>query len=188
MQTVQTTEYKNQAAVLVIINEIDGAARLLFIQRSKHLNSHAGEIAFPGGKWESSDDSLVDTAYRETFEEVGIEKSALSYKGELPAHFTRRQVKVSPYVVSLNSPVELRLCEFELESAFWAPVDYFCQDTRVQTDIFNFNEKEYWAPVYQYQGAKIWGFTARLLVTFLNQYYGTTISRSHSAPEKVFKV
>ena len=183
---MQNKSLKNQAAVMIIVCEIDDHDQLLFTKRSQHLNTHGGEVAFPGGKWEPSDKSLLNTAYRETFEEVGLSQACLNLRGELPAHYTRNKVKVTPFAAHVKGLPELTLCEFEIESVFWAPTSFFLRDNRTQTDIFEFNNSEYWAPVYHYLDYKIWGFTARLLVTFLNKYYGASISRNHTAPEKLF--
>src|SRR3970282_2863983 len=58
------------SSVLVIIYGSD--PKLLMIEKSRHLNTHAGEIAFPGGKWTDDDIDLLDTALRETEEEIGL--------------------------------------------------------------------------------------------------------------------
>ncbi|RYZ32398.1 MAG: CoA pyrophosphatase [Sphingobacteriales bacterium] len=63
--------FPKQAAVMVLMTE-EVSPKIIFTLRSKHLNQHAGEVCFPGGKWEPQDHSLLTTALRETHEEIGV--------------------------------------------------------------------------------------------------------------------
>lgn len=177
-----------EAAVLLIVSGESGREKLLLTKRALHLREHAGEVALPGGKAEKSDPNLYHTALRECFEEVGVEGSALTFHAELPEQFTRTGSKVSPFVASIDREPTLTLCEDEIASAFWVPVSLFVEDQRVKTHVFRLGEVEYWAPVYEFQGHEIWGFTARVLVSFVNQCYGKSLSRAHSiAPEVIYR-
>src|SRR6266581_2216795 len=77
-----------QAAVLLPLFERDGELFLLFIRRAETLRSHSGEIAFPGGRMEMSDSSLVATAVRGAQEEIGLEPDRVEIVGLLPPVFT----------------------------------------------------------------------------------------------------
>lgn len=81
---------QGKAAVMVILGSHSGSGlpsagsgRILLTQRSLRMNSHRGEVAFPGGKWEALDEGLLQTALRETEEEVGITANQLDVVGEL---------------------------------------------------------------------------------------------------------
>ena len=66
-----------KASVLVPFLDINGEINILLTNRSVHLEDHAGQVSFPGGRIDSSDISPVDTATRESYEEVGIELSLI---------------------------------------------------------------------------------------------------------------
>ena len=73
-----------QAAVLILITDNEDDYSIVFTERSKKLPSHAGEVAFPGGKKESFDSNLKTTALRETHEEINLKNKDLKILGELP--------------------------------------------------------------------------------------------------------
>ena len=166
---------ENGAAVLVILAEFEGADHVLLTQRAARLKAHAGEVAFPGGKWEPGDTCLKQTALRETYEEIGLESDRIEIVGQLPTGHTRYQSSVTPYVGRVSSNVSLLVNKAELESFFWVPISFFIEDVRVRTDVFYYRGEEFWAPAYTFEGYLIWGFTARMMVVLLERYYGVTI-------------
>lgn len=172
------------AAVLALITE-EPDAHLLLTRRAQDMNVHAGEVAFPGGKAEPDDQSLWHTATRETEEELGITASAFKREGELGFHFTRRGYQVKPFIAKVSERPSLSLCEREVESAKWLPLQFFLEDRRSVTQVFHLDGREYWAPVYECQGYRVWGFTARVIVSIANELYGAGIHREHTAPEKL---
>jgi hypothetical protein len=135
---------------------------------------------------------LLDTAFRETHEEVGIGSSSLALDAELEQHATRGSQQVKPFVAYLKEDVELALNPGEIDSAFWLPLELIKHDRRDKTHVFKLKDKEYWAPVYLYQGYEVWGFTARVLMSFARRYYGASFGQSYarnhaSAPEEYYK-
>ncbi len=175
---------RDQAAVLIAIaNANDGEESVLLTERALHLSIHSGEVAFPGGKREEADGSLLDTALRESHEEVGLEPSRVSIIEELPVAQTRHGIAVTPYVGRVDSSKGLVANDDELQSLFWVPINFLLEDSRKRTDIFTLDGREYWAPVYDWMGYTIWGFTARVMVDFLNKVYGQDIRRESDAPE-----
>lgn len=173
---------KGQAAVLVVVRDGPAGRSILLTERAAHLSAHPGEVAFPGGKWEEGDRDLWHTALRETLEEVAIPRRALHLLGCLPVSHTARGVAVTPYVAQLLNDVTLTHDPAEISGLFWMPEAELVRDSRVRTDIFRRNGREYWAPAYRYMGYDIWGFTARVLVQFMNSYWQTKIDRHHAAP------
>lgn len=179
----QWADYRNQAAVLVLSCGTGDQRQVLLTERAAHLTQHPGEVAFPGGKWEPGDSDLMYTALREAEEEVGIAPSQVQIRGQLPASYTLRGQKVTPYVGEVSEGVCTRLDEAELASLFWLPTEDLLADRRIRTDVFHFRGQEYWSPVYHHEGYVIWGFTARVLVQWVNQYWRGGIGRKHhSAP------
>ncbi|MDZ7924853.1 MAG: CoA pyrophosphatase [Marinagarivorans sp.] len=164
------------AAVVICVRNSPTGKQVLLVQRALHLNSHAGEVALPGGKWEIGDADLAATARREAFEEVGLKATDIATLQAMPSRFTRQGIRVTPFVAELSvaSGCELQLvaCMQELQALFWMPLDIVLADQRERTDIFERAGKEYWAPLYRFDGYCVWGFTARLLVDYVNCYGG----------------
>jgi len=184
---VQNERLSEQAAVLIAIAQ--GAAReesILLTLRAQHLSAHSGEVAFPGGKKDEDDTDLLATALRETYEEVGLAPSRVKIIEQLPVSHTYRGVNVTPFVGLVDSQEGLRANDDELQSLFWVPMDFLKKDLRTRTDIFHINGQEHWSPVYDFDGYRIWGFTARVLVEFLNRVYALEIGRENAAPEITF--
>lgn len=180
---------KGQAAVLIPVAEVSpGEHSILFTLRAEHLSSHSGEVAFPGGMWEQEDASLEETALRESHEEVALPPTHVEISQELSVEYTRQGRRVTPYVGHVNPSIlqSLEPNPEELSALFWVPLAYLLKDPRVQTDVFSVMGKEYWAPRYQWQEYEIWGFTARVLVDFLNSIHNAGFVREHTAPEKLF--
>ena len=85
-------------AILLPAQSIGDAPRLLLIERSPHLRTHAGQLAFPGGKPEPSDRSLLETALREAEEEVGLRAGDVDVLGRLSGVPTPTGFMIVPYV------------------------------------------------------------------------------------------
>lgn len=180
--------FAGHAAVMVITRSFGGESHLLLTERAAHLAAHPGEVALPGGKWEAADSGLLATALRETEEEVAIPPAALRVDGALPRGYTGSGVPVTAFVAELKEDVDLRIDPAELSAAFWMPERELLLDARVRTDVFERGGAEYWAPAYHYQQYHVWGFTARVLVQFMNVYRQAGIVRRHSAPVFRYKV
>lgn len=165
-----------QAAVLILVKDVASHnPHILLTKRAAHLSSHAGEIAFPGGMKDPDDADLLATALREAEEEVGIAAQSIRIHTQLPKCYTRQGVEVLPVVAHLQEAVPLRLQTEELDAAFWLPYSFLMADLRIRTDIFERNQQQFWAPVYRFEEHEIWGFTARLLVDFMNRCEGGLI-------------
>jgi len=177
--------HSSAAVLLILLREEEDY--VLLTKRSATLRTHAGEVALPGGKHEEGDSSLYRTAQRETREEVGIGEHQFIYQGELSGQRTRHGTGAIPYIVELRERPKLNLSEAEIESAKWVPLKLFIRDRRSRTDIFEHSGIENWAPVYHYEDYEIWGFTARVMASFINRFYGGRIRRRHPvAPERLF--
>ncbi|WNO10115.1 CoA pyrophosphatase [Teredinibacter sp. KSP-S5-2] len=178
--------YAGQAAVLIALCDSPdrhSGDHLLLTLRARHLNLHSGEVAFPGGKWEEGDIDLQATALRESYEEVGLRQESLEVIDQLPVAYTRKGMCVTPFAARVTEYHPLEANSDELDDLFWVPVEHFIEDRRVKTDVFRIQQRTYWAPVYEYGGYTIWGFTARVLVEFVNRHYNAGVTRQHTSPE-----
>ena len=178
------TIFDGQAAVLIILSNEKKAPKILLTKRTEELTHHPGEVAFPGGMWEREDNGLLETALRESYEEIGLRANTVSIAGELPPTKTRQGVLVHPYIAHAHSDLSYLVPDKqEIASLKWVDMQHFINDSRVQTDVFVLNGQEIWAPVYQVNDYRIWGFTARLLVSYVNTFHGSGITRCHKAKE-----
>lgn len=178
---IHSGAYAGEAAVTLLLAKLstDTGLVLVLTRRAAHLRHHAGEVALPGGKWESGDHSLAATALRETWEEIDQPCSGVELIATLPKRSTRQGTLVTPYVGWIESLEGLRPNVDELDEIFAVPVSYLLQDPRIRTDVFVRTEKgrqrETRVPVYEYQGFTIWGFTAGVIVDFLNRGFAAGI-------------
>ena len=151
------------AAVLVpLVNRPEGP-RLLLTQRTPHLNDHAGQISFPGGRVDPGDASREDTALRETEEEVGLPRSAVSVLGRLPDYAIPSGFRITPVVGWIEPPVTFAPDPFEVAEVFEVPLAHFLDPANHQrhSDEANGRRRNYYAMPYQQR--YIWGATAGML-------------------------
>ncbi len=158
--------FPKQAAVMVLITE-EISPEIIFTLRAKHLNQHAGEVCFPGGKWELQDDSLLITALRETHEEIGLAPSLVDVLGALPARATKSGAMVQPFVGKIPAGCRFNLNHHELDELFSVPIAAFQRGLQVRTDVFERNGKTFRLPAYVYESYEIWGFTAGVTAELL---------------------
>ena len=111
------------AAVLVPIVQREGDLHLVFIRRSDSVESHRGQVAFPGGRVDPTDATLLDTALREAHEEVGIDPHLVDVLGGFPTMSTVSSgMRVAPFVGLLKRPVEYRIQQVEVAEVFEVPL------------------------------------------------------------------
>ncbi len=175
------------AAVLLAVTDDRNNPEVILTQRADHLSTHSGEVSFPGGKVDAIDLSLRETALRESHEEIGLDPARVTVLGSMPAVLTRWKIEVTPIVGIVPADIDLTPNFDEIDSIFRVPLEYLLRDERVRTDIFRRKHIEFWAPVYHYEGYEIWGFTAGILVEFLNRVFDAGIRvDSSDAPQKLF--
>lgn len=163
---------RRAAVALIIRAGANGAPELLFIQRADYPGDPwSGQVAFPGGREEEADPTLLDTAIRETREETGIDLvrdgTVFGTLDDLRPQTVRLPaVIVRPYVVVLNRFEPLLLSD-EVALAFWVPLEAFkdapsWQDTDVLARGVQMNRR-----AFHHQGHVIWGMTERILAQLL---------------------
>lgn len=163
--TPRTAKLRPSAVLVPLIQKSDGL-HLLLTQRSEHLRHHAGQISFPGGSMDDTDDDLVHTALRETEEEVGIAQTDIEVLGKLPLQPTGSGFLIQPVVGILPDNFELTLCQDEVSSAFEAPLDFlFDPDNQIHS-YREYDGKNYSIYSIPYEGWNIWGATANIIVKF----------------------
>ena len=179
---------RSQAAVLLPIISLDDPC-LLLTERASHLGSHAGEVAWPGGKHDFDDEDLLMTALRETHEEVGIAPSDVRVIGELRPFISKFGLLVTPYIGVVHSEVPLQISEDEISSVFSVPLDFLLDDPRTSTNIIQRHGETHIVPVYHYDGYKIWGLTAMILLEFMQHAMGIATAKGEmvSSPDSIIR-
>lgn len=115
------------AAVLLPLFEQEGEAHVWLVRRPATMRSHAGQVALPGGKIDTADATLLDTALREAHEEVGIPRERVDVLGPLDEMHTITGFVISPFVGWLAPGTELRPSTTEVARAFAAPLRVFLE-------------------------------------------------------------
>ena len=161
---------RKQSAVLIPVYYREGECFILFAKRTETVTYHKGQISFPGGTYEDGDGSLLNTALRESLEEVGLVPDDVEVLGELDdIATTTSNYIVSPFVAVIPWPYQLRADEKEIERIIEVPVsslldkNCFREGPAVEEDGEVF--RQYF---YHYQDEVIWGATARILTQLLD--------------------
>jgi 8-oxo-dGTP pyrophosphatase MutT (NUDIX family) len=150
------------AAVLVPII-LRSEPSVLLTLRSAKLNSHAGQVAFPGGRMEAGE-TPEQAALREAAEEVGLDPRLPEVLGRLPDHLTGTGFRVTPVVSLVPSPLNLTPDPVEVEEAFELPLSVVLDPKAPQRRRTEFKGRmrEFW--VWPHEKHYIWGATAAILV------------------------
>ena len=97
---------------------------LLLTQRSSHLRAHGGQVAFPGGRTDASDQDAVDTALREADEEIGLPRDHVEVLGTLPTYVTGSAFIITPVVALVTPGFEVHPNPGEVAEVFEVPLGY----------------------------------------------------------------
>ena len=157
----------NKAGVLVgICFSKTKQPSVLLTKRAGHLKNHPGQIAFPGGKFELEDGTLVNTALREAEEEIGLNRSIPKELGILPKHETVTKFLVTPIIFQLPDKLDLKINKNEVDEVFYVPLEHFLALENYRIQARKWQEEFRYYYVVPYGPYYIWGATARILFGF----------------------
>jgi len=151
---------------------------VLLESRASTLSSHASEVSFPGGKFDpsSGDATDLDTAMRESEEEVGLRSADVSVFGDMDVVLSRHMISVRPIVGEImNRDFKPVINEDEVAEVFTAPLEMFLEDDgRHRFDDWAWPNAERAIRVhyFDYKGRVIWGLTAAILIRVASRVYG----------------
>lgn len=151
------------AAVLLPLVERPQGLQLLLTRRSAQLRHHPGQISFPGGRQDPEDESLIQTALRETREELGIPASQIRVIGSLTPLNTISLYDVLPVLAMVDANYQLTLSPDEVEQAFEVPLSHVLNPVNhIALTIPRAGRSHtiYWIP---WQQSFIWGATASMI-------------------------
>ena len=153
------------AAVLVPLVARGQVPTVLLTRRTDHLHHHPGQISFPGGRVEEADTSPIDTALRETEEEIGLDRRHVELIGTLPDYLTGTGFRVTPVVGLVTPPFELTLDAFEVAEAFEVPLSHFLDPANHEQHSIVHEGRVRQFHAMPYQGYFIWGATAGIIMS-----------------------
>ena len=175
-------EEAHAAAVLVPVVTRDGIEHLLFTKRADHLGEHPGQMSFPGGGREPSDETIFETAVREAREEIGLDPEEVELVGRLDDIETVTRYVVTPFVARIPdrsyTPDDREVAEIAVLSVpdLLDPVNYESEWREHPT----FGEQR--IHFFHVDGYTVWGATARILVQLLEL---TTDWLAPTTPDRV---
>lgn len=153
------------AAVLVPLLDRPDGLSVLLTRRADHLTHHAGQISFPGGRLEPTDESAAHGALRESEEEIGLPASHVEIVGYLDNYITITGYSVTPVVGIVRPDFDMRIDQTEVAEAFEVPLAYLLDPAKVRRrdkKLFGIHVAYYEIP---YRDYNIWGATAGMLVS-----------------------
>ena len=158
------TQKLKPGSVMVLFTPTPEGPSIVLTRRSQTVRAHRGEIAFPGGKPELDDKNSVDTALRETEEEIGISRSDIDVWGGLPAVTTA----TSGYWLDIHTGLLKNSLTFhpdpgEVSEVFTIPVSHLDNPANSRSERIMRNRQVLDRPSYSYNGRVIWGATARII-------------------------
>lgn len=143
---------------------------VLLTERTLHLSTHSGQVAFPGGRADPEDSTPAETALREAWEEIGLEARFVEVLGVLPQYVTGSSFIISPVVALVQPSCQLHANPAEVADIFEVPLAFLLNPAHHQRHAFDWQgvRREWFSMPYQTNGKEhyIWGATAGMLRNF----------------------
>jgi len=157
-----------RASVLIALVQREQGLNVLFTRRTENLSQHAGQISFPGGRQELSDVSSIETALRETEEEIGLDRSLVEILGTLPDYLTITGYRVTLVVGAVQQLPWLHSDPDEVAEVFEVPLSFLMDGhvhQRRRIVVPDEENQQIHRTFYAmpYQDYFIWGATAGML-------------------------
>jgi len=159
------------AAVLIpVVDHVQPT--VLLTQRSAHLNDHAGQISFPGGKIDATDASPLDAALREADEEIGLDREFIDPIGYLDLYATGFGFRILPTVARVKPDFSLILNPWEVKETFEVPLEFLMTPGNHERKTRDWKgiPRDYYA--IPFGDRYIWGITAGILRNLYDRIYG----------------
>lgn len=180
-------QYEKSAVVLFLSEDSNGKLNIIFEVRALHLNSQPGDISLPGGRIEENE-SPQQAAIRESLEELNISLEDISIIGAMDYYVTPYNKIMYPFV-GLIKDVDIKPNKNEVNHVFKVPLKFFMENEPKHYDVnivsefpedfpyhlivggkdYNFSKGNIKQYFYQYNGYVIWGFTALIVKSFIDE-------------------
>ena len=164
------------AGVLLVLYPNSRGHCVLLNKRTDKVEHHKGEISFPGGSMDPEDETILDTALRETYEEMGIRPEDMELLGEVDDVPTSTRFLICTHVGAIRYPYPFVPSEDEVAEVLEVPITTLMDEGAARDEVRLVDGRPVNSPTYVYQGHLIYGATARVLHRFLELL--------NAAPEK----
>jgi len=169
-----------EAGILVLVTRNAQSPSIILTRRAQHMNTHKGQVAFPGGKFDEEDITLKQTALRECHEEIGVEARHIEIIGQLSQVVSLHGIRVTPFVGLIDESVSFTPNLDELDSIFKVPASFFNDAIPKRRDKMTYRDIALSVPSYDYQWGgetyEIWGLSAIVLVELMNIAFDADIT------------
>jgi 8-oxo-dGTP pyrophosphatase MutT (NUDIX family) len=157
---------EGRAAVLMPIFQKENDCFFLLTQRTHNVETHKGQISFPGGVAEG-DEAPNQTALRETWEEIGLASDRIELLGEFDEYLSVTGLIVTPFVGRIDYPFDLNPNLNEVEQILHVPLSLFRDESCLRIEIRRRFDREQPVYFYNFHGRDVWGLTAQIIRDFI---------------------
>ncbi|MGE5618395.1 MAG: NUDIX hydrolase [Sphingomonadaceae bacterium] len=158
------------SAVLLLLLDKGGETHVVLTKRTHDVANHKGQISLPGGAWEPNDSSLLETALRETREELGIDREQIEVLGRLPDVYTAASnFNITPFVARLKAQPRYHPDPAEVAEVLEVPLSAFRNPEKAWEEERTEPDGKRKVYFFQYGKHVIWGATARILKHYMDQ-------------------
>jgi ADP-ribose pyrophosphatase YjhB (NUDIX family) len=176
--------FVNSAVLFSIMPYETKSYDLILIQRTNKGRNHRGEMSFPGGRFEpGKDHNLLDTALRETEEEIGVPRKRIEILGCLNDFPTMTKFIITPIVGKINSNNKLIKEEKEVREIVKIPIEFFTNKKNFKEQAFIIQDQRFPVFYFNYYDKEtdnkylVWGATAFMIASFIERVYGFQLSK-----------
>ncbi len=169
-------DYANEAAVLMLAFERHDEPHFLLTLRTEEVETHKGQISFPGGM-RAGDESLEQTALRETHEEIGIEPERIEILGRFHEYPSINEYRVTPFAGYIDGPFAPKPHAAEVAEILYVPFSVFLDPGRLRIEQMAYRGRMRDVYFYSFERHQIWGLTARIIRDFLAEIRYVDIAR-----------
>ncbi len=171
-QAVRDGDWRECAVLVPVVARLPEVTVLL-TKRTEHLKSHAGQIAFPGGKIEEQDATPIETALREAREEIGLDRAFVRPLGLLDLHKTGTGFRIVPVLALVEPGFALRLDPSEVDDAFEIPLRFLMRPDNHQRHYAEWNGQRRLFYAMTYRDRFVWGATAAMVRNLYERLYAS---------------
>ncbi len=155
-----------KASVLILFMNKENSPHVLLTLRTDKVSTHTRQISFPGGSYDDTDRDFLDTALRETQEEMGIDPADIEVLGEFDEYISIMGFQVYAYVGAAEYPIQYDLSKDEIDEVLEVPFSLFYNEEYDKCEKITHEGRDYDVYFYKYRENTIWGMTARMLTDF----------------------
>ncbi|MBD8899175.1 CoA pyrophosphatase [Rhodanobacter sp. DHG33] len=168
MSELLGTAQRRPAAVLLALRDGE-SPRLVLTVRTDNLQSHAGQVALPGGRADPGDADALATALRESEEEIGLDPAQVTPLGYLDNFDTISGYRITPVVARIAEHIHLKAAPAEVAEVFEVPLAFFLDPANLRRYTMEFRGHRREMVEFVHGGHRIWGATAAILLNLLKR-------------------